>query len=127
MAITIRFSGIPEDLIFEVGSRTEYANAVYEAWKYARVGVQAMTCLVECPENLPQEWATVPDMAVPPYWGNLVELYRQWPQVVECVKRLEDLSAIVEESRFIEGIIDLPEDGLPIRQGVVVPFIRAIK
>lgn len=127
MAITIRFSGIPEDLIFEVGTRTEYASAVYEAWKYARMDIQGMTCLVECPENLPQEWATVPDMLVPPYWGNLVELYRQWPQVAECAKRLEDLSSIVEESRFIEGIIELPEGGVQPRQGVVVPFVRLIK
>lgn len=127
MRIIIRFSDIPEDLIFEVGSRTEYANAVYQAWQYARGGVDGLKCFVECPDNLPQEWATVPDIVVPPYWGGLVEIYRQWPRIVECFDRLNDLSEIVDDSRFITGIMDLSENQEDSQEAVVIPFARVIK
>lgn len=127
MRIIIRFSDIPEDLIFEVASRTEYANAVYQAWQYARAGVDGLKCFVECPDNLPQEWATVPDIVVPPYWGGLVEIYRQWPRIVECFDRLNDLSEIVDDSRFITGIMDLSENQEDSQEAVVIPFARVIK
>lgn len=127
MSIIIRFSDIPEDLIFEVGSRTEYANAVYQAWQYVRGEVEGLKCFVECPDNLPQEWATVPDLMVPPYWGDLVEIYRQWPRIVECFDRLNDLSEIVDDSRFISGIMELPENREASHKATVVPFIKAIK
>jgi len=127
MSIIIRFSDIPEDLIFEAGSRTEYANAVYQAWQYVRGEVDGLKCFVECPDNLPQEWATVPDLMVPPYWGGLVEIYRQWPRIVECFDRLSDLSEIVDDSRFISGIMELTENQEASQSAVVIPFIRVIK
>lgn len=127
MSIIIRFSDIPEDLIFEVGSRTEYANAVYQAWQYVRGEVEGLKCFVECPDNLPQEWATVPDLMVPPYWGSMVEIYRQWPRIVECFDRLNDLSEIVDDSRFITGIMELSENQEDSQTAVVIPFARAIK
>lgn len=127
MTIIIRFSDIPEDLIFEVKSRTEYANAVYQAWQYVRGEVEGLKCFVECPDNLPQEWATVPDLMVPPYWGGLVDIYRQWPRIVECFERLSDLSEIVDDGRFISGSMDAPESqGVPCN-AVVIPFIKTIK
>jgi len=127
MSIIIRFSDIPEDLIFKVRNRTEYANAVYQAWRYVRGGVEGLKCFVECPDNLPQEWATVPDLMVPPYWGGMVEIYRQWPRIVECFDRLSDLSEIVDDSRFISGIMELTERQEASQKAVVIPFTRTIK
>ena len=125
--INIRFSDIPEDVCFQVNGRTEYANAVYQAWQYVRGNVGGLRCFVECPDNLPQEWARVPDMVVPSHCDGLIELYRQWPKVVECASRLLALSEIVEESKVIGGIIEQSVNRDMTHQAVVLPFMRNIK
>ena len=129
MHITIRFSDMPEDMIFEVANRKEYVNAVYVAWQYVKSDVGALDCFVECPDNLPQEWATVPGLKVPSCWGGSVELYQQWPKIVSCAERMQDLSEVIEDSQGIEGVVDSSITGSLIsrREGVVIPFRKNIK
>ena len=57
MVITIRFTEIPEDIVFDVSCRKEYAFAVFEAWQYVRSKAESLQCYVVCPEHMPIEWA----------------------------------------------------------------------
>ncbi len=33
-------------------------------------------------------------------------MYRQWPSIVDFAKRLNDLSEIVEKSKYLDGIVE---------------------
>ncbi|MBQ4840132.1 hypothetical protein [Pseudoalteromonas luteoviolacea] len=123
----IRFSDIPEDLVFEVSNRSDYVGAVYEAWRYVRGDCKGLRCFVEAPDNLPQEWASVPGLLVPQYWGNQVTLYRQWLEVVACAERLTDLSEIVSESKYIDGITDMNDVSEGSENSPKKPVLKVIK
>ena len=88
MIITIRFTEIPEDIAFDVACRKDYADAVGEAWQSVRSEAESLQCYVPCPEQMPIDWAIVPGLVVPPYWGNLAVIYRQWPLVVDYARSL---------------------------------------
>lgn len=127
MSVLIRFSDAPEDLIFEVCSRTEYAEAVRRVWGYVRSGVTGLKCFVECPDSLSEEWARVPNLIVPTYSENVVALYRQWPKVLECADRVTALAEIVEGSRSIGGAFESDEVDGRGSAGVVVPIFGSFK
>lgn len=127
MRIIIRFSNIPEELCFEVGCRTEYANAVKEAWHYAGDSLDELSCLVRCPGNLPNAWEPVPGLLVPGSKGRIVDVYRQWPNIVDFAKRLNDLSEIVEESKYLDGIVEWPEGDVTKKPQDVLSRLYLIK
>jgi hypothetical protein len=62
--------------------------------QYSRLGSMSdpklKACSVTwCARNIcPLNGLIVPGLVVPPYWGNLVELYRQWSLVVDFARSL---------------------------------------
>lgn len=103
-SIDIRFSGIPEDVLYTISNKRHFINAVEDAWSWT--GLNEHSCYLACPECLPEEWHEVRSLTF--YRGVAIseyEYHKAWCELMKARKYLDDLSEIVSESRLVSSQI----------------------
>lgn len=97
MAIDIRFSSTPDDVLYTIRNKAHFIKAVDDAWSWSRA--QKHSCYIACPDCLPDEWFEVSALT---FFRNDViseyEYHKAWCELIKAQKYLNDLAEIVEKS-----------------------------